>query len=231
VADDYGYNRGEGDSSGHTVRDVMFSALVSIERGSGEFILQMTDGDRSYACVIDPARREVRLLSDQPAAVVRRAPLDREVFADGRAFQLEMSLFDRQVLVAIDGRSPFAAWPLAESLGASSPPTSPVRFGARGLTVAVADVKLYRDVFYTRGKGVNAIDTPFQLDDTDYFVLGDNSPVSLDSRSWDDGALNRHLFIGKPFLVHLPSKPVKLRVGDHAAYFRVPEFTKIRYIR
>ena len=48
--------------------------------------------------------------------------------------------------------------------------TSPVRFGARGLDVRVTDIRLYRDVYYTRGKAVNAIDTVCQLGNDEYLL-------------------------------------------------------------
>jgi signal peptidase I len=231
VADVYGYNRADGMSAGHTIRDLMLSVTVQIQRGDGQFIVQMTDGDRTVSCVIDPAQREVRLLSGRPAKIIRRCPLAEEFLEAGRPLHLEVSLFDRQALVTLNGQLPFEPWPFPQSPGPASPSTSPVRFGARGLNVAVSEVKLFRDVFYTRGRGVNGIEEAYQLGDNEYFVLGDNSPVSLDSRSWSDGALSGRLFIGKPFLVHLPSKPGKIRFGNRHTYFRVPDFSRIQYIR
>lgn len=62
-------------------------------------------------------------------------------------------------------------------------------------------------------------------------MLGDNSPVSIDSRSWDDPAVHRSMLIGKPFLVHLPSRPGRLWWGGQDRYFRVPDLARIRYIR
>ncbi|MBT6153854.1 MAG: hypothetical protein HOK71_20395 [Planctomycetaceae bacterium] len=231
VADVYGYNRADGMPAGHTIRDLMISATVQIQGGHGEFIMQMTDGDNTVSCVIDPTQREVRLMCGQPEKIVRRCPLTKEYLDSGKPIHLEVSLFDRQALVTLNGQLPFEPWPFPDSSGLVSPSTSPVRFGARGLNVGVSEVKLFRDVFYTRGRGVNAIEQPYQLGDNEYFVLGDNSPVSLDSRSWSDGALSGRLFIGKPFLVHLPSKPGKVRFGKRDAYFRVPDFSRIRYIR
>ena len=37
-------------------------------------------------------------------------------------------------------------------------------------------LKVYRDIYYTRGQGRNAVDRPIQLAADEYFVLGDNSP-------------------------------------------------------
>ena len=231
VTDVYGYNRRGNAANIHTVRDLMLAANVTIRRGRGKFVVQMNDGEQTFQCVINTAQASVQLLDDSARIVVRQAPLEIEEFGDGQPILLEMSLIDRQVLVAIDGRLPFKPWPMSGLGRSTSPPTAPVRFGARGLTVTVSSPKLYRDVYYTRGKAFNGVENSYQLGSDEFFMLGDNSPVSLDSRSWPDGAVSGRLFIGKPFLVHLPSRPGKIRLGNRNAYFRIPDFSRIRYIR
>jgi hypothetical protein len=67
----------------------------------------------------------------------------------------------------------------------------------------------------------------YQLGADEYLMLGDNSPLSADSRSWRDSpAAPRELLIGKPFVVYLPSRFSSWRGGG----FQVPEPSKIRYI-
>ena len=62
----------------------------------------------------------------------------------------------------------------------------------------------------------------------EYFVLGDNSPVSDDSRTWPDrGAVVAKLLVGKP-LVAIPSLEVTPWRGWH---FQVPNLRGIRYIQ
>ena len=41
----------------------------------------------------------------------------------------------------------------------------------------------------------------------EYFLLGDNSANSDDSRSWQIPAVPERNFLGKPFLLHQPSRP------------------------
>ena len=56
-------------------------------------------------------------------------------------------------------------------------------FGGGGLDVT--DVGLFRDIYYT-DPGIRATqNSPFRLEDDEFFVCGDNSPNSLDSRLWD----------------------------------------------
>ena len=59
--------------------------------------------------------------------------------------------------------------------------------------------------------GRHAAQAPVRLGAGQYFVLGDNSPNSDDSRFWSDGAgrplpVAEASFLGKPFLLHLPSR-------------------------
>ena len=89
---------------------------------------------------------------------------------------------------------------------------------------------LYRDVHYTRGKARNGVFAPYQLDPDSYFMLGDNSPVSADSRNWADGGVHRRLLLGKPLVVHLPSRPGQFKVGGRTLQIRVPDFSRMRYI-
>jgi len=89
---------------------------------------------------------------------------------------------------------------------------------------------LYRDVYYTSARGRNGVQRPYQLGDDELFVLGDNSPVSHDSRRWPDGAVPMKLLVGKPFLVHLPSKPGRLRLGPCDVQLRLPDWERLRLL-
>jgi len=153
-----------------------------------------------------------------------------------RPMLLEMSLFDRQTLVALEGKTIFSQkLPLRTNeglaVGGSEAGPVPVRFGANDLHVSVRDLVLYRDVYYTRGDAKHGVKEPHQLGDDEYFFLGDNSPVSLDSRSWSDAVVQDHMLLGKPFMVHLPSRPGRVKLGSAEWHIRVPDWGRIRYIR
>jgi signal peptidase I len=115
--------------------------------------------------------------------------------------------------------------------------SSPVAIGVVGKGAAmISHIQLSRDVYYTEALA-NAprrpfgVDVPYVLGKDEYFVLGDNSPVSNDSRFWAESpVVRRELFIGKPFLVHLPSQAVPLRVFGRELYW-IPDPREIRYIR
>jgi signal peptidase I len=244
VTDDYGYNPGEELGTPNPVRDLMLSARITFEGGSGEFVLEMTNGATIFAVVFDVIRRAVHLfaeplpegmtLSSQPTNLgpksepVASAPWPKSFGNDGGT--IEVSLCDKQVLIAIDGEQLMAPWPFEMPAGAQ-PPRVPVRFGARGLDVNVSQLKLFRDVYYTDSRSRHAATRPYELKQDEFFVLGDNSPVSHDSRRWEKPGVQRSFLIGKPFLVHLPSKPANLRIGSREMHLRMPDWERIRFLK
>jgi signal peptidase I len=167
-----------------------------------------------------------------------RPPLDGgvTVVATGRlpgrldGMTLEISLFDQQFLLAINGRA-MATLPYDLGDGNANPPTEPLAVGSQGLGLVLRTLRVYRDVYFTRpiGPGQPGNFDPINiLRGDEYFVVGDNSPISQDSRAWrPDEAVTEDLFLGRALLVVLPSR--EMSVGD--THFQVPDLNRIRYIR
>ena len=228
LTDDYGYNPVEGGAIPNFVRDVMVSCRVRIENGSGEFAIQMTDGTHNFACVMDASRREIRLLVDDEDEPLVTGDWPKSF--DKGAPIVEMSIIDQQIIVAVDGQLVMQPWPL--EIPSETPiPRCAVRIGGRGLDVHIDQLKLYRDVYYTTARSRNGVIRPFILNEDQFFMLGDNSPVSHDSRRWDDAPVHRSLLLGKPFLVHLPSKPGRLKIGSYEMHLRLPDTERIRFLK
>ncbi len=232
--DDYAYNGLAERSARHLVRDLMVAMQIELHSGRGDFALAMNDGWQTFEVRLATDQRELRLFVDGRDEPVRTAKLSGQLWRN--PLLVEMSLFDRQLLVALGGETVFAQKLAVRTNddGVHSQITngaSPVRFGACDLQVSVRDLVLYRDVYYTRGDGRHGIKEPYPLGADEYFFLGDNSPVSLDSRSWTDAVVHDHMLLGKPFLVHLPSRPGRIKLGSAEWHIRVPDWGRIRYIR
>ena len=233
-ADDYAYNGLAERSARYLVRDVMAAMQIELHRGRGDFVLAMNDGWQTFEVRLASGQRELRLFVDGRDEPAQTAKLSGQLWRN--PLLLEMSLFDRQLLVALGGETVFAQKLAVRTTDdgvdrQTANGTSPVRFGASDLHVSVRDLMLYRDVYYTRGDGRHGIEEPYSLGADEYFFLGDNSPVSLDSRSWTDAVVRDHMLLGKPFLVHLPSRPGRIKLGSAEWHIRVPDWGRIRYIR
>ena len=104
------------------------------------------------------------------------------------------------------------------------------QFKVAGGKLRVTDLQLFRDVYYTPGRRRNAVQSDCIVPQNHYFVMGDNSPVSSDSRNWSQPFVPDHLLIGKPFIVHLPSRPGAVNSGGSRMSLRLPDFRRIRLI-
>lgn len=209
------------------VHDLMVELELTVRRPTGQFVAAMHDGCHELRCCLDFRSGTARLTANGTSTVHRSAPLPASLLA-GRPVRFTMSLFDRQALVAVEGQELFAPL-LYAGTGPRPPlPAVPVRLGAAGTELEVSGLRLDRDVYYTTEAGQEG--RRYLLGPEEFFVLGDNSPVSLDSRAWSHPAIHRTLLIGKPFVVHLPSRSQPIRWGEKAAVLRVPDFSRVRYI-
>ena len=234
VTDAYGYNRApDGIRPADRVRDFSVSLSVTLADGAA-LAVELTDGERAFLLAADRAAGRLTLHEVPPDGrphprALRNVPLPA-VFASGQPVRVEFALFDRQASAAIDGEPAFDPLPYDRADDAPHPGPSPAIVGARG-AVSVTELMLHRDVHYTRGRAVHGVEEDYQLRPGELFVLGDNSPVSLDSRGWEEGAVPERLLVGKPFVVHLPSRPGTLSWGAGSTTVRIPDPSRVRWVR
>jgi signal peptidase I len=79
----------------------------------------------------------------------------------------------------------------------SGPLRIPFTVGIRGGSARISDVTVFRDTHY-QSVGRHAIKTAIRLGSDEFFVLGDNSAVSDDSRMWPEPGVKRAAIIGRP---------------------------------
>lgn len=224
IHDDYGYNSSLAGRR-HPQHDLMLSLTIPKLHGSGRLELQMTDGADLFYLEIMPASRRLALYRNEDLQPLWDLPWPEQ--AAESPITVDFSLFDQQVLIAWNGKAVAPGVSYTPNR-VRAPLRRPVRIGAGGLQCEISELMLYRDVYYTN-KGTTP-DEGTVLGEDQFFVLGDNSPVSLDSRVWENPAISRRSLIGKPFVVHLPSRQGRIRWQGNERYVRIPDFSRIRYI-
>lgn len=228
--------------SGRRVQDLALEARLDLTPETEALGIRFQAGS-------DPLTLTIPLDGSQPPQVSflgkefrteDRAAGVASAWADQRGpHTLEASFFDHRLMVVLNGEPLFEPLDLAPS--PSRPFSSriddpPVALGVLGTGVTVLHLKIYRDVYYTDGLSQSparpfGVGEPYRLGTDEYFVLGDNSPVSNDSRFWSDSpVVPGSMLLGKPFLVHLPSQGVPIRVFGREPYW-LPDPREIRYIR
>jgi len=212
----------------HPVPDVMLSFHLVRVSGQGQLLAWASDGRDTFQVRMEPTQGGGYEVRHNGRSVGLDGPRKMPPWKDD--LHVEVSLVDRQFLLAFDER-PAVVYPYEETAPAVRPPSEPLAIGSRGLGVELRDLRVYRDVYYTHpvgGKGRWGLEEPFVLGPEEYFVLGDNSPISEDSRTWPEGpAVPRHALIGRPCLIHFPAR--HLALGRW--HIQVPDASRIGYIR
>jgi signal peptidase I len=111
--------------------------------------------------------------------------------------RVDFAIYDRRVVFAIDDRVILEYDGLEEGVRAQ-PTSRPLGIAVAGLAARIRRPRIYRDVFWLDPHGLNTdwhAAGPLAADQ--FFVLGDNAPISVDSRHWPSGSVHRKTFIGK----------------------------------
>src|SRR5204863_9106384 len=109
-------------------------------------------------------------------------PIDLSRFARGA--QVEFGLYDQQILLVIDGKTVICnAYDHRSAV--EDEPLHRLAIGSISANLQIDDLKVWRDIYYLDPRGLSRdwqAERP--LGANEYALLGDNQPVSVDSRIW-----------------------------------------------
>jgi signal peptidase I len=123
--------------------------------------------------------------------------------------QVSLAFVDQQAFLEIDGNLVVDAWAIPKNFSRNDKllgTAEPLQLGVRGAKVTLKHLVLYRDIYYRSEDEdlKHAVTRDLPLGADEYFMLGDNSASSSDSRMWATPGVERSRFLGKPFLIHQP---------------------------
>lgn len=218
------------------VHDFILECELEIVGGAGAFAVRLGDGAdfASGELPIGTASGSVSVEVETGTPNPKRAePLRREQphpgLLLGKSYRLEFAFADRRVSLAVDGQEVIPAVDLPPA-GRRGGVRKPLQIGVRGASVRVKNLKLFHDIHY-RSDGSNAGKTPYQLGADEYFMLGDNSPDSHDSRGWAIPGVPERDFVGKPFLVHQPMRLGRVAVNGRERVYQSVDWDRLRWLR
>ncbi len=209
ITDDYAYNPNTSRRL-HDMTDLMLVCRAWIE-GSGSVWFRAMAGRQVWEAELAMGAEG---LATRWTLFCNGKPIDDQelrpsALAMNRWRTITWSVIDRQIILAIDGQA--VAGHLIEASNATPQPTAtPLAIGflshGTSTTVEIQDIRVLRDVYYTvpqRSASGRDGGQSVRLPSDGYFVLGDNSPISDDSRSWTFGPVLRgSQIVGRP--VSLP---------------------------
>lgn len=257
-------------AQGDLVPDLRISCEVTFLDGPGYVELSSTKAGERFAAKLF---RDGRVLverqstgaqtSDEWGRASVTLPSGRPVrFALGNAdYRISVEVGDRVVWASGDD---YSITPHQAREHARRKQLPRLILAAEDVDARLSHVRIDRDIYYSNmhpafqgdfpGLSFNAgMGNPITLGPREYFVCGDNSPSSKDSRWWQPGELGAHMrplyergeyqagtitedqLIGQAFLVYWPGfqklLPFSLRFGSFDLANVLPDVGRIRWIR
>ncbi|HEX3870031.1 MAG TPA: S26 family signal peptidase [Pirellulales bacterium] len=200
VTDRYGYNQTLPVRELHPTGDLMLTCRLRFT-SDAVWSVRALDRKTPLIATFDGAAKQFELR--QGFRAFTSQPLEPSKLED---HTLVVSLIDRRYEIALDGRSLYQL-DLDTSNELVEPSAEPFAIGALAGDVEVHELRVWRDVYYTvppvlaqrrNAPPARALFHPYTLGDDEYFLLGDNSPRSMDSRYVSFGVVTASYLVGKP---------------------------------
>lgn len=203
------------------IRDLRIMATVTAGAGTGFIHLEVDNDPLRYRVQIPvgnasgDAQFEVTHLrtgkTTHLATIENLEPLQLT-----REYELDFYLADRALTLRVDGDvvgTPYEIDVSSATHQLGPRPKGTVGATAEGVQGTFSRVQIFRDIHYTRG-GANfdhGTRGPFPIPENGYFAMGDNSPSSLDSRSW--AIVPEENMLGQAFWIFWPAYPGRFQMG------------------
>lgn len=182
VVDHDPYNQGFARGTLHEVADLYLSGTLRLGSRS-RCVLRIVSRRDRFTWELDTTTCKYRFAWND--AVIGEG----DFTAESTEFHVEMAVCDQRLMAAV---SKTLVFEYAYQPDTTAPQSDGARvaIGAGAGTITVSNLRLARDIHYAGPYGLSDWVSPQPLQAGQWFVLGDNVPVSVDSRLWSsiDGA-------------------------------------------
>jgi signal peptidase I len=186
------FNQGEVHRPLNVVRDVSVAFRIR-STGEGRLALKAIEGERVFKVEIEPGlRMKARL--DNETLFMGTVPSNR--FRVSQAHEIEFGFCDQQAFLVVNEETVVChAFDKANNIGGE--PALKFAIGGTEPGILIDDLKVWRDIYYLDPSALSRdwqAERPLAADE--YALLGDNQPVSLDSRQWARAGISRRTILG-----------------------------------
>ncbi len=218
VRDFYAYNAAgnrRGHAAGNEVNDVRIRTDVvvgSVEEAESFLTFRVAGGKHNFRAVLPAGAGagEPAVLYDGEVVVEEGAAPE---IRPGRRHEITVERYDKTVAVKVDGKEIIRH--LYDSGGLERKYEQFIGAGAMGASADFERFRLCRDIYYLPERGASR-KTGYELDENSYFVLGDNSPHSNDSREWPSHEVPSENLIGRAFMAFWPISDISFLPAGEA---------------
>jgi signal peptidase I len=250
----------------HWVGDLAVELDLESRGAAGRVVLDLVEAGVRHTCTLDLATGEALIAGGGETGVTGRA--QTPIRGRGR-WQVLFANVDDELSLFVDGRRMATTEPLAwtRSIAAAGTARPVVRGGRPGDTepddlapvgvtaeaadITVADLRVLRDIYYVAsgtqaallGREPEEPVVAYPLEADQFFMLGDNSSASKDSRAWGTPEdpihhVDRRLLIGRALVVfwpHAVPTPWNVKVAERCGWELrlpcLPNFGRMRFVK
>ncbi len=200
------------DKAAHTVGDLYIGLDVRVEEGTGGISIFLQEDEYTTF--------ELRLASEgTPASIwtpVVQLSGTTSIFTGlprlepGTTHRIEISNVDDTVTFKFDDKVIHTSDYTEDRPDLPAEPE--IKISARGIRTRIENITIKHDIYYTGdppdGRHADGPYNAIHIPEDSYFMLGDNSAFSADSRVW--GCVPRENLIGRAFLIFHPFSRISL---------------------